>query len=211
MEFQRLILAINCKDPATECTVDAGVKVEAMPGTVLDPYTRVLASVADVVTKARRSFQTSSAGGRLLVGTVLWGVVWWAGAVVLVLSPIWMPLVVVSWLAFAGVQCCRALFSRLGVLRQRLLSFSSAHLLALSSPAGAGLHTTSSSIKVQQRAAAIQDRGFLRNIFDTLPGVDTEGALAKVDAWKERTVLEAGCASTGCLARLAHPAAELTS
>jgi hypothetical protein len=73
------------------------------------------------------------------------------------------------------------------------------------------LHTTSSSIKVQQRAAAIQDRGFLRNIFDTLPGVDTEGALAKVDAWKQRTVLEAGCASTGCLARLAHPAAELTS
>ena len=161
-----------------------------MPATVLDPYTRVLASGADIVTKARRSFQTSSAAGRLLVCGVLGGIVCSAGAVALVLSPLWMPLVVVSSLAFTGVQGCRALSSLLGSLRQRLLAWGGAQLRALHR-ASAPRAPSSSTIKVQQRAAAIEDRGFLRQIFDTLPGVDTEGALEKIDAWKQRTLLEA--------------------
>ena len=93
-------------------------------------------------------------------------------------------------LAFTGVQGCRALSSLLGSLRQRLLAWGGAQLRALHR-ASAPRAPSSSTIKVQQRAAAIEDRGFLRQIFDTLPGVDTEGALEKIDAWKQRTLLEA--------------------
>jgi len=210
-----------------------------MPQAVLDPYTRVLASVADgnsfdlcfvsvrvaaaerpvhqhvatriaglscwdpcsisvvltsemvtlcisVVTKARRDFPTSTRG-RLIVFGIFGCGVCTAGLMFALTSPVWAPLAVFSSLAYVGVYSVQVLSAATKKCCNRISNWGAAQFKSLLHPQPPAPTARSSSIKMQQRAAAIEDMGFLRVIFEGLPGVDTEGALQKIDAWKQRT------------------------
>jgi len=137
-----------------------------MPATVLDPYTRVLASVADIVTKARRSFRTTSVTGQLLVCGVIGCGFCVVGIAVVVTMPFWMPISISLMCMYTGIQACRAVSAGLTRTWRNLLNWGTSQMRALLNPPPAKPNMRCSSIHVQQRAAAIEDRGFLRGIFD---------------------------------------------
>ena len=139
-----------------------------------------------VVTKARRDFPTSTRG-RLIVFGIFGCGVCTAGLMFALTSPVWAPLAVFSSLAYVGVHSVQVLSAATKKCYNRISNWGAVQFKSLLHPQPPAPTARSSSIKMQQRAAAIEDRGFLRVIFEGLPGVDTEGALQKIDAWKQRT------------------------
>jgi hypothetical protein len=145
--------------------------------------------VADVVTKARRSFP-QSVSGRLAVFGVIGCGICTAGLFAALTSPLWVPTAIVSSIAFVGFESSRVLSARLKHLWFHAKNYVTMQLKAMLNPPPPTPTARSSSMKMLQRAAAIEDRRFLRGIFEGLPGVDTEGALQKIDAWKQKTLLD---------------------
>lgn len=139
------------------------------------------------VTKARQSFPRS-VSGRLLVFGVFACSVCTTGLFVFVTSPLWVPVALASSSFYVGAHCSRMLATQLRGAWIRLKHWGAWHLKMLLHPPPPAVNTGASNVKMQQRAAAMSDRGFMRNIFEGLPGVDTDYALEKIDAWKDNTL-----------------------
>jgi hypothetical protein len=154
--------------------------------------------VADIVTKARQSLQQSLLGClavALALGTLLAGLL-----LLLVLTSLfWVPLV-------SGLICSQMLsaISRhlvsVGGLSVRRVRDKTLGCLAIlvhkierwvTGKSGAG-----GADELRRRRgheAAIKDRSFMRNLFEALPGVDTERALQRVDQLQQWALTAGKC------------------
>ena len=139
------------------------------------------------VTKARQSFPRS-VFGRLLVFGVFGCSMCTAGLFVFITSPLWVPLGFASSGLYLRLQGSRMLAAQFTAVWIRLKQWGAWRLKMMLNPPPASVHTGSSIFKMHQRTAAMSDRGFMRGIFEGLPGVDTDYALQKIDAWKDNTV-----------------------
>jgi hypothetical protein len=151
-----------------------------MHGSSLDPYTRLLASVADAVTKARQSFPKTWSGQLLIFG-ILSCAISFVCIFALLTSIIWGPILVATLIVYTsfsslrfcmdwGTEACKR-------IKSKSLDFVSAMIRASRRQPG---FISEDYIQQQQTQAAIKDHSFLRTIFETLPGVDAERALDRV-------------------------------
>ena len=151
------------------------------PSSSLDPYTRLLASVADIVTTARQSLSTSVLGCVALavaVGALLWSVI----AVLLVTSFFWGPVMffLLSTHVVSSLSKRLLLSMRQGMRRAQDKTLKSLHRLSRTLEQWC-VSINSSDDRVREYEVAIKNRPFMRNLFDSLPGVDTQGALQRIE------------------------------
>jgi hypothetical protein len=144
------------------------------------------ASVADIVTKARQSLHQSLLGClavALALGTLLAGLL----LLLVLTSLLWVPLV-------SGLVCSQLLsaISRnlitMGGISVRRVRDKTLGLLGIlvhkieqwvTGKTAAGV--ADELRRRRGHEAAIKDRSFMRNLFEALPGVDTERALQRID------------------------------
>mmetsp|Transcript_14354 Transcript_14354/g.33038 ORF Transcript_14354/g.33038 Transcript_14354/m.33038 type:complete len:228 (-) Transcript_14354:15-698(-) len=156
----------------------------AMNGSSLDPYTRTLAYVADVVTRARASLPTSPSGRMAMVAVLLF-----IGSLVLLIalltSFLWAPFSMFGFSIYIGVFTFRVISKRSSQLLHHVKHHVSRSYHLLVHQAGRLKAYALEPWKRQERQAAIRDRGFLRNIFEALPEVDADGALQRMEHWMQ--------------------------
>mmetsp|Transcript_32114 Transcript_32114/g.102289 ORF Transcript_32114/g.102289 Transcript_32114/m.102289 type:complete len:203 (-) Transcript_32114:259-867(-) len=151
----------------------------SMNGSSLDPYTRTLAYVADLVTKARASLPTSASGRMVMLAVLLF-----IGSIVffiaLMTSFLWAPFSIFGFSVYFGVFSFRIVSKRSAqLLRHARHQISHSYHILLHQCVRMKAYALE-PWKRQDRQAAIRDRGFLRNIFEALPEVDADGALQRV-------------------------------
>lgn len=140
------------------------------PATTLDPYTRLLASLADVASKARQSLPTSF-GGRLL----MWSVVWSVGAWTLVALLLWSPLIITCAIAYAFYHAA----VWLGALLEALFNAAVDRLAEWK----VGIWAARKEARVMKSVRrAASDDGFMRSVLGGLPGVDAERVMQRIDS-----------------------------
>jgi hypothetical protein len=141
-----------------------------VPATTLDPYTRLLASLADVASRARESLPTSF-GGRLL----MWGLVWMVGAWSLLALLLWSPLIIALGISYAFYRA--AAWS--GIWLQALFNAAVGRLAEWKLGIGAA-RREARVVKSVRKAAS--DDGFMRSVLGSLPGVDAERVMQRIDS-----------------------------
>mmetsp|Transcript_32113 Transcript_32113/g.102288 ORF Transcript_32113/g.102288 Transcript_32113/m.102288 type:complete len:224 (-) Transcript_32113:22-693(-) len=162
----------------------------SMNGSSLDPYTRTLAYVADLVTKARASLPTSASGRMVMLAVLLF-----IGSIVffiaLMTSFLWAPFSIFGFSVYFGVFSFRIVSKRSAqLLRHARHQISHSYHILLHQCVRMKAYALE-PWKRQDRQAAIRDRGFLRNIFEALPEVDADGALQRMEHWMQ-TVSQEG-------------------
>ena len=150
----------------------------SMHGSSLDPYTRLLASVADAVTKARQSFPKTVSGKLILLG-IFSCVISLICLFALFTSIFWGPVLMVTIIVYMSLAGLRYIIDCSSDVSKRVKLMS---IEFLNNLVGSGRrhHISDDYIHQQQTQAAIKDHGFLRTIFEALPGVDAERAIERV-------------------------------
>lgn len=141
-----------------------------VPATTLDPYTRLLASLADVASRARESLPTSF-GGRLL----MWGLVWMVGSWSLLALLLWSPLIIALGFSYAFYRA--AAWS--GIWMHALFNAAMGRLAEWKLGIGAA-RREARVVKSVRKAAS--DDGFMRSVLESLPGVDAERVMQRIDS-----------------------------
>jgi hypothetical protein len=151
----------------------------SMHGSSLDPYTRLLASVADAVTKARQSFPRTISGKLILLG-IFFCAISFICVFLLLTSIIWGPILISTMFVYMSIVILRYFIDFGTDAFKRLKSKSLDLVSALIRSGRRQPGFTDDYAQQQQTQAAIKDHGFLRAIFETLPGVDADRALDRV-------------------------------
>ena len=141
-----------------------------VPATTLDPYTRLLASLADVASRARESLPTSF-GGRLL----MWGLFWMVGSWSLLALLLWSPLIIALGFSYAFYRA--AAWS--GIWMHALFNAAMGRLAEWKLGIGAA-RREARVVKSVRKAAS--DDGFMRSVLESLPGVDAERVMQRIDS-----------------------------
>mmetsp|Transcript_44651 Transcript_44651/g.140891 ORF Transcript_44651/g.140891 Transcript_44651/m.140891 type:complete len:244 (-) Transcript_44651:120-851(-) len=152
-----------------------------LPGSSLDPYTRLLASIADLVSRLRQSLLQSLWGCTALALVVVSFV---SGCFLLLTftSILWLPVLLFTAASQLLVLTSKVLFriGDRGILN--LARKTSAAVSGFFSAAEETLFEQTIAMERHQYTDVMRDPGFLRAIFDTMPGVDSESALARMEA-----------------------------
>jgi len=141
-------------------------------GPALDPYTRLLASLADAVGNARRSMHSMTL--LMIAASILFV----AATLLFATSIIWVPATFALATAWV-VSTCWALFFRSAGAALNYVNGVCAKIkaeVASHIEADNGLH--------QRTREAVTDHSFLRNIFDALPGVDSDLAFQRLSMFQ---------------------------
>ncbi len=135
-----------------------------MPASSLDPYTRLLASLADAVTKARQNMHSFTL---FLIAAAILCV---AGTLLAVTSIIWGPVLFILFWVWTLTAFFRLLVSFGGKTGMWINFLINQQKLKRS------MRPMEDRSRYLRTQAAITDHSFLRTIFDTLPGVDANMA-----------------------------------